>query len=498
LEGFFGRQLRRVRRLLSPSLGRSDLLAEHERDAGLDLVYRFLLARPADEPGRRHYTRLMRDEGLRVREIAAEIAGSDEFQARLRSCLAPAVEPGAPAPPITETTIDVRELAQALSVEELARTAEDYYRSTLAFTDRYLAKPFDDPHDAPDLLGSFAHLLGGLRLSPGMEVLDFGAGTCWTTRILAQLGCAVTAVDVSATALQIGQELFTRLPPIGDRPTPRFLLFDGRRLDLADESVDRIVCFDALHHVPNPAEVLGELGRVLRPGGIAAFSEPGPHHSTGARSQYEMKNYVAFENDVVMRDVWRWAQAAGFSGLELAVFSTESYRVSLADFDDVIAGGAGLDAYGTSLRSFLTAHQTFFLAKGGKTAIDSRERSGLKGEIVVHLERADVVEGEPIRGVATAQNVGPATWLSGTTPIGGVNLGIHLRLADGRPVSVDFARIPIDSSTVPGQMQTLAFAIPAPAPGDYLLEFDLVSEGVGWFQMNGSATATRPISVLRR
>ena len=32
---------------------------------------------------------------------------------------------------------------------------------------------------------------------------------------------------------------------------------------LTDESVDRIVCFDAFHHVPNPAEVIGEFGRVV-------------------------------------------------------------------------------------------------------------------------------------------------------------------------------------------------------------------------------------------
>jgi hypothetical protein len=39
------------------------------------------------------------------------------------------------------------------------------------------------------------------------------------------------------------------------------------------------------------------------------------------------------------------------------------------------------------------------------------------------------------------------------------------------------------------------FALAPPEPGDYLLEFDLVSEGVGWFEMNGSATATVALSV---
>jgi hypothetical protein len=91
--------------------------------------------------------------------------------------------------------------------------------------------------------------------------------------------------------------------------------------------------------------------------------------------------------------------------------------------------------------------------------------------------------------------VGTATWLPGSTPIGGVNLGAHLRSHDGRPLNVDFGRVVLEHSTVPGEARTVEFALDAPSPGDYLLEFDLVSEGVAWFEMNGSATATVRITV---
>jgi len=239
-----------------------------------------------------------------------------------------------------------------------------------------------------------------------------------------------------------------------------------------------------------------ELCRVLRPGGIAGFSEPGRHHSKGARSQYEMKNYTAIENDVVMEDIWRWASAAGFADLELAVFSTESYRVPLREFEEVTSGGRALARYAERVRVFLHGHQTFFLTKGGQAAKDSREREGLKGEIIVELERTSVHRGESILGNATVQNVGSVSWLPGSTAHGGVNLGVHLRARDGRPISVDFARIAVEGMTAPGHTQRLAFALPAPEPGDYLLEFDLVSEGVGWFEMNGSPTVTLAITVL--
>jgi hypothetical protein len=208
-----------------------------------------------------------------------------------------------------------------------------------------------------------------------------------------------------------------------------------------------------------------------------------------------MKNYTAFENDIIIADIWRWARAAGFSGLELAVFSTESHRVPPTEFENVLAGGPALDAYGERLRAFLTGHQTFFLRKGGSAAKDSRERDGLKAEITIGLLRAELRVGEQIHGRATVQNVGTATWLPGSTPVGGVNLGVHLRSHDGRPLNVDFGRVALEQATAPGETQTVAFALEAPGPGDYLLEFDLVSEGVAWFEMNGSATATVRITV---
>jgi len=312
---FVARQLRRLRRLVFPALRRADSVPKENTARGLDLLYRFILARPPDEEGRDYYLRLIEKDGLTLRAVAAEIAASDEFQARLRDALPP-----------DDTFIDAQALNTSFTVEELSRTAEDYYRTTLEFADRYLAKPFADPQDAPDLLGSFAQLVAGLRLAPGLKVLDFGAGACWTTRCLTQFGCCAIALDVSASALELGKQLYARLPPFGDQPAPQFLVFDGRRIDLPDASVDRILCFDAFHHVPNPAQTMLELGRVLRPGGVAGFSEPGPHHSKGSRSQYEMKNYTALERDVVMKDVWTWARAAGFQHLELAIFVSGSAR----------------------------------------------------------------------------------------------------------------------------------------------------------------------------
>ena len=493
---FVNRQLRRLRRAVFPRLRRPDLLTDSERDNGLDVLYRLLLARPIDDKGRRHYLDLIHRDGLTLRDVAVELAASDEFHERLRRRTTRRFyDPPAGRP---HGFVDVRDLIRDHTLEELLGAAEEYYRRTRDQADRYHAKPLADIHDAPDLLGSFAHLLNGMRLAPGMQVLDFGAGAGWTTRFLTQLGCAVTSMDVSPTALALGKELFDRVPVVAPTTEPRFLLFDGRRIDLPSGSVDRVICFDALHHVPNPAEVLSELGRVLRPGGIAGFSEPGPNQSHASHSQYEMKNFAVVENDLVLTDVWQWARAAGFTSLELAVFSTEPYFVSLQQFDDLIAGGAELEAYGDKLRGYLMGHQTFFLGRGSVAGPDSRDRLQLKAKLAIRLEQQAVSSNEPLRGRAKMTNLGGAAWLSGETKIGGVNLGVHLRTSDGKPIEVDYARMELAGRTAAGSTREIDFTLNTPPPGEYILEFDLVSEGVGWFEANGSATVSVPITVRDR
>ena len=196
-----------------------------------------------------------------------------------------------------------------------------------------------------------AVLLQGLKLTAGATVLDFGAGTGWFARFLTQLGCRVVLLDVSPTALAKARELYERLPVIGDRPAPEFVLFDGRTIALPDASVDRILSFHAFHHAPNPVAILRELGRVLKPGGVAGFAEPGPRHSRTPISQFEMRNYRVVENDVDVHQLWHAAKACGFADLQLALFHGPPFHLPLDEFEDFLAGGAATAPWVTSTRS---------------------------------------------------------------------------------------------------------------------------------------------------
>ncbi len=56
---------------------------------------------------------------------------------------------------------------------------------------------------------------------------------------------------------------------------------DGTNLPLADGSVDTVTCNAVIEHVPNPASLISEMHRVLRPGGYAQLMIPFvfPYHA---------------------------------------------------------------------------------------------------------------------------------------------------------------------------------------------------------------------------
>jgi SAM-dependent methyltransferase len=398
-----------------------------------------------------------------------------------------------------ENLIEARDLLEKYTVDELNAFAEEYF-ARIPSWDYHLAKPLGSLAEAPVLLTQVAKLVQGLGLLPDHEVLDFGAGSCWLTRILTQLGCKVYALDVSPTALRMGETLFARQPIIGFEHPPTFLRFDGRRIPLADAAVDRIICFDALHHVPNRAETLHELGRVLRTGGIAGFCEPGPHHARSPQAQFEMAHFRVLENDTTMEEVWAEAQAAGFTDLRLGIYDAALTTVSYEVFSRFLdSDRASENEVLSSLRGFLAEHRLFFLSRGAPASADSRSSAGLAAEIGIEMTATRVPAGSEISGRARVVNIGTAVWLPGTARVGHVMLGAHLLDSDGGMIDQDYFRVSLmpgaPRPVSPGEVLELELAVPAPPAGRYLLEFDLVAESVCWFALAGSAAVRIPVEV---
>jgi len=439
-------------------------------------------------------------ESLQVTTAVHDTLDTVTFFVRRRAVLAPAVsdKPRSEATPDTRTGwVDVRQLIAGTPIEEWNRRAEIYF-SGLPTWEHHLMKPFSTPDETPGLLMNLAVVLQGLRITPGQTVLDFGAGTGWLSRILTQLGCSVIVLDVSETALRMAEATFREIPVIGNRPEPAYLQFDGRTIPLPDESVDRIVSFDAFHHAPNPDDVIREFGRILKPGGIAGFAEPGPTHSQAPQSQFEMRTYGVLENDIDLPALWETAQAAGFHDLKVAAFNVPAFHVSLNEFQDLLAGGQTYARWADSTRDYLRDVRDFFLIKRGTEVLDSRRPEHLRASIRVELP-APVRPDEPIVCRAAITNIGAATWLPSSDDVGGVWVGAHLFDGGGRLIEFEHGQFPISSAPIqPDETVEVSFTLGALGPGRYKIEFDCVSAHVAWFGQTGSRTETLEVVVTSR
>ena len=77
-----------------------------------------------------------------------------------------------------------------------------------------------------------------------------------------------------------------------------------------------------------------------------------------------------------------------------------------------------------------------------------------------------------------------------------VRLGAQLMGEDGTMINRDYARAWLPGDIPPGGSADVAIEVPAPErPGRYALKFDLVSEGIDWFEKCGSPTTTKTLVV---
>ena len=78
-----------------------------------------------------------------------------------------------------------------------------------------------------------------------------------------------------------------------------------------------------------------------------------------------------------------------------------------------------------------------------------------------------------------------------------VRLGAQLCSAEGALINLDFARADLPHHLEAGSSVDVRLRLPALAkPGRYTLKFDLVNEGVDWFERCGSDTTSRPFWVI--
>ena len=400
--------------------------------------------------------------------------------------------------PAANPRYDAADLARR--TDEFNAAAEDYFTRS-EDRDFLLGKPFTDRLRFARRLFDLGVLFHWLRLTPGEVVLEIGAGSCWLSHLLNRFGCKTVAVDVSATALKIGRELFESDPRTNWAVGPEFITYDGHRLPLEDDSVDKVVIYDAFHHIPNAAEVLREVARVLRDGGIIGMREPGWRHASTEKALAEVREFGVLENDIVVEDIERLGRRCGLDRTTVVPLTLDaSIEVPASELLEFMRGKY-LHAYWEGLCT-ATINGTFILMYKGETRPDTchPRRLAARIKLKTQAEPVPVHVGETLYLDVEIENTGDTLWLADTSGRPGwTRLGIRLHAADDTSTLLDgeWHRVALPHDVAPGDVVIVDVELPPlERSGDYLLVFDLVAEDVAWFADVDSPTAALRLQVV--
>jgi len=117
---------------------------------------------------------------------------------------------------------------------------------------------------------AFSHIAAKFEAERGAQVMDAGCGSCAKSRHLVDQGFSVLGTDLSDEALDMARHSLS-----GTIYESKIELRQENltQVTLPDESIDYIVCWGVLMHIPDVVPAISELSRILRTGGRIAISE---------------------------------------------------------------------------------------------------------------------------------------------------------------------------------------------------------------------------------
>ena len=414
---------------------------------------------------------------------------------------------------------------------DASRRAEKEYVRRSKSGDWERLKPFAPSGDTTAaeglrLIQDFGACIALLDPMPQHRILDLGAGGGWASDWLQRLGLSVVATDLSSELLEIARQRLV------DSGRAGVVCGDSEALPFRASSFDRVLCLNAMHHMPNVGNALREIVRVLSADGRAVFAEPGVGHSRQPHAIRAVQEFGVQEADIDAAEFLQQCKAAGFPFVVMEPFThilpgygltaqhwrnwrklaaesrprraARSFRRALLELigaskdDELFAeafGSETLRVLGASMRD----HPIIVASKRPLNRFLARTESPLlelnasirvvDGTETLETERAGSLQLE-------IQNIGRMTWSADAHIRGHVRIGAQLLDNEYRLVDRDYARQPFPHDVPHGHTLTTNMRFNAPTThGLYWLKIDLVSEGVSWFEPHGSTPTLHRLNV---
>ena len=174
---------------------------------------------------------------------------------------------------------------------------------------------YDRPGGREASLRYQGHLVAQLERfwpQPRGRLLDVGCGAGYFLDAARAAGWEVQGVELSPAAARVGRE---RL---------RLDIFQGTLAEaaFADVQFDVVTLFEVVEHLRDPGEVLTEVARILKPGGVVAVQVPNDQHAyrnwvSGARNRWWVipPLHLFYFTEPTLK---RWLEDLGLEVLALA------------------------------------------------------------------------------------------------------------------------------------------------------------------------------------
>ena len=155
----------------------------------------------------------------------------------------------------------------------------------------------------------------------GLSVLEVGTGPGFFAILLRELGCAVTAIDLTPAMLAEAKENAGRY---ADEIC--FMEMNAEELSLADESFDAVISRNLTWNLPHPDKAYAEWVRVLKKGGLLLNFDANWYaylFDGNAQAAYDRDRANSAERGV-------WDQNVGAEGENFDVMEDIARRVPLS------------------------------------------------------------------------------------------------------------------------------------------------------------------------